>query len=232
MTVRNRQVHNLFAFILPALGILMLLLVSSMAQAAKPEVPPGKIPPVETFDYRDFGSGQTTQRVYAVTNGAGVTQIVEDIARPPGQVIVTRSYWADTVKVQAQVVTFLPTETDLLLARIEHYDGVGTLQSTSEFEPPLSIRQSSMPLGAMQASAGVLQRTPAGSPDTSEQGVTRWNVALGIEPDGELAGSLRMLEQHNSNRRMMWFYPGIGPIKRVQSDNGAIWRLSGCTGCP
>lgn len=227
MTTRNRQIHNLFAFILPALGILMLLVVSSMAQAARPEVPPGKVLPVETFDYRDFGSGETTQRVYSVTNGDGVTQILEDIDRDaiPGQVMVTRSYWADTLRVRVQVIMFIPTETDLLMTQIESYDGIGTLQNTSEFDPPLSIRQSSMPLGAMQASAATRLFTPAGSPDAIEEGVTRWNVALGIEPNGELAGSLRILEQHNSNLRMLWLYPGIGPIKRVQSENGPIWNL-------
>jgi hypothetical protein len=219
-------------------GMFLLLALLPMAVAAgQGGGPPGKFPLVETFDYHDFGSGETTQRVYAVTNGAGVTQIVEDIARPPGQVVVTRDYLADTVKVRSQVVTFLATETDLLLVRIENSDGTGTLQSTSEFEPPLSIRQSNMPLGAMQASAAVLLRTPAGSPDASEEGVTRWNVALGLEdvslPDyGDLAGTLRILEQHDSNRRMLWFYPGIGPVKRVQSDGGPIWNLTGCTGCP
>ena len=171
-------------------------------------------------------------------NGYGLTQIVEDIARDPalGQVSVTRSFWADTVRVRFQVFTFLATETDLLLANIEAYDGTGTLQSSSDFEPPLSIRQSSMPLGAMQASAGTRLTTSAGLPDTLEEGVTRWNVALGVEdvsvPYGELAGSLRILEQHNSNLRMVWLHPGIGPVKRVQSDNGPIWMLTGCTDCP
>jgi len=230
VTLRNQQFR--FGHMLELFGMFLLLALLPMALTAGQGGPPGKFPLVETFDYRDFGSGQTMQRVYAVTNGAGVTQIVEDIARPPGQVIVTRNYWAGTVRVRVNVFTFLATETDLLLSRIENLDGTGTLQNTSEYEPPLSIRQSSMPLGAMQATAAVRQLTFAGSPDTSYAGVTRWNVALGVEPDGELAGSLRMLEQFNSNLRMVWYYPGIGPIKRVQSDNGEIWNLSGWTGCP
>jgi len=234
MTLRNRQLR--FGHALKLLGMFLLLALLPMTLAAGQGGPPGKVPPVQTFDYHDFGSGQTTQRVFAVSNGDGVTQVIEDIARAPGYVFVTRSYWSGPLRLRYSVYTFMPTETDLLMASEEAYDGDGTLLHSSDYQPPLSIRQSSMPLGALQGSAAVRLRTPAGSPDIFEQGTTRWNVALGLDdvsvPYGELAGCLRLLEQHNSTLRMIWFYPGIGPVQRVQSDNGPIWTLTGCTGCP
>lgn len=75
MTVRSRQVHNLFAIILPVLGILMLLVVSSIAQAAQPVDPSGKVQPAKAFDYHDFSIAQTTQGVFRASQNALIKSV-------------------------------------------------------------------------------------------------------------------------------------------------------------
>jgi hypothetical protein len=208
-----------------------------LVNAARPDVPPGKTPPVDTFDYRDFGSGETTQRVFAVTNGGAVTQIVDDITQDPesGQTIVERSYWSGATRVQVYVYTFVATDTDLSWVTEVAYDGEGTLLSSTEFQPPLSMQQSVMPRGSVQANAAARIRTTDDPSETTVAGVTRWDVALGLEdvsvPYAELTGCLKMFEHHNSSQRIVWYCPDIGTVKRIQGDNGPIWALTGCTGC-
>ena len=62
MTVRNRQIHILFAFILPLLGILLLLAVSPVAQGSEAGGSFGEARPTETVDLHKLrpASGYST----------------------------------------------------------------------------------------------------------------------------------------------------------------------------
>jgi hypothetical protein len=54
MIVRNRQFHILFAFILPLLGILLLLAVSPLTQGSEAGGPFGEARPTETVDLHEL----------------------------------------------------------------------------------------------------------------------------------------------------------------------------------
>lgn len=166
------------------------------------------------------------------TNGGGVVRIIEVLDRSlPGEVLIHRSFNWETGDSYQRDYHFLITESDVL------WDTEDRMTQLNVFDPPLSIRQSVMPKGVMQASSAV-KGTWLADTLVAESGVTRFNVALGVEDVhlalGTLPDCLRLYEEHDGRPRMSWFCPDFGLAKRIYGDNGAIWELdlSTCVGCP
>jgi hypothetical protein len=236
-TMHNKNATRRLALILTAaLGV---ALVSAAGLAAPPEDRPGRPAKTAVYDYRDYGGlGSVTQRVYTDVTAVGVT-ITEDLSYDPitGLLDVQRTVSGDDFWT---VFRFQPTDTDFLWLGTDRYaedpqDPLGdpVLISSVTFDPPLSQRQSAMPQGATQVTAALrtFDDTQGG---LSYRGTTFTNVAVSVEdlelPYGTLTGCLKVHVVADGNPRTDWYCPGVGRAKRVFS-GGAIWELTGCTGC-
>lgn len=204
------------------------------ATAGPPAVPPGKASATPTYDYRDFTAPGVSQRVFEGSQYGDQFTVVEDVTYTPesGEVLSDRKWVVGGAVQQRHILRFLQTDTDYFWHWDETYDAEGNLLRTDTFDPPLSIRQSAMPKGALQGYGAIRLM----SPDGIEFGTTRTNVALGLDnvevPYGAFSDCLRMFEEHNGVSRISWYCPDVGLTKRFWGNTGLLWQLSGCVGCP
>ena len=171
--------------------------------------------------------------MFAVSEGVNLYTIIDNLTRPvPGELVVDRGYWDNGSLFRRYVYHYQANDTELLWDWSESYYP-DVLQTTSYFEPPLSIRQANMPKGAVQGGGAV----NTGTPEENVSNVTRVNTALDLDdihlPFGTLSGCLRMFEEHNGISRISWYCPEVGLAKRLWGQPyDRVWELSECVGCP
>lgn len=220
---------------LTMVSLLILLLMPVFVLAAPPHTPPGKTPPIEVFDYRDYRGLAVSHREFAVINGGQLIRVTDDMDRTePGWLSVNRVFHFSEGLPLKRTMHFMVTDTEMLWHHEERVDSGGEV-TTTYYNPPLSIRQSVMPKGAAQGGAAIKEVIgPSGLP--SESGTTRINVALSEDdisvPAGIMSNCLRLYEEHDDRSRVSWYCPDYGFVKRIFSENGAIWEMDQCTGCP
>ena len=170
--------------------------------------------------------------MYDVTEGVAFYKITDTVSRPVlGELEIDREWRNGDALIRRSVMHFEVTDVELLWDWAESYNSDNQLSATSRFEPPLSVRQTEMPEGAMLGGGAM----NTGTPEDNVENVTRVNTPLGVDdihvPYGNLTGCLRMFEEHNNSSRISWYCPGVGLAKRLWgAPYDRVWQLSTCEG--
>lgn len=206
-----------------------LVLAPFSTPYARPDVPPGKVSSTPVYDYRDYAGPNVSERVFKGSFGNNEFTVIDTMTRlsEPGELEVDRATWDDGAMIRHSVMHFFAGDAEYVWDWTKAYDGNEILYDTSNFDPPLSIRQVDMQKGAMRGGGALNTDTL----DSTVSGANRINVALGVDdivvPYGTISGCLRMFEEHNGYSRISWYCPDIGLAKRVfGSINSPVWELS------
>ena len=183
-----------------------------------------------TYDYRDYSHTATSKTFKLTGNFCGDTEtrtFSRNVVGENTEVKMSRIRTSLGITCHNKNFNYLNTATERQLLDKENNNFSGVLKSTDTLRGPVVLRTSTMEMGNDFGTASKIIRTPVGGTGYLNDLMVNTTTLLGVEditvPTGSYTACLKIHTLRTSAtfgrfNRVQWFCPGVGEVKRMQSE--------------